>query len=216
MEIYKRDIVEFFADNSLTLTVAGVITESSGKYDGIAFTPGVPDTLLLDFVQTKLTAEFTLADNLLADDFREYSAKNLKLMYLLMDTSKIENAKNTLRLLTALYPILIFAALLIGAFICSLVILQSSKEAAIMRMLGTKPWKTRMIMSLEQILLCAVGLALGYCVIYCTKRQSLSAEVVAGISFFSALYFVTIFAAALVCSTLATHSSILELLQTKE
>jgi len=134
---------------------------------------------------------------------------------LIIDTSKIENIRNSIRLMNALYPIVLGAALLIGAFLCSLAILQSSKEAALLRALGVAKAKTRTILSLEQVVLSATGLAFGFCVILGYKGAG-SAAIARPISLFAALYFAVIIASAAICSILATRRSVLELLQTKE
>jgi ABC-type antimicrobial peptide transport system permease subunit len=105
--------------------------------------------------------------------------------------------------------------LLIGGFLCSLVILQSSKEAATMRVLGATKLKTRAMLTLEQALLGAGGLALGAGAMLMHKGTGLAA--IAGRLYaFAALYFGTVVAAAVACAVLATHRSPLELLQTKE
>jgi ABC-type lipoprotein release transport system permease subunit len=200
-------------------TVAGVVSTPSGKYGHSAFSPGSNNLVGGLSNATRLdVAEFTLADYRLAKELRDYgeklatSAGNVRFT---MDTGKLDNLVNTLNLLRALYPIAVAAALLIGGFLCSLVILQSSRDAAIMRVLGTTKRKTRAILAFEQTLLCVAGLALGACALLMYNGAAL-APAAGSAAVFAALYFAVIVIAAVVSSAAATHRSALDLLQTKE
>jgi ABC-type antimicrobial peptide transport system permease subunit len=185
------------------------------------FAPGVREEVKSFGALIELdVAEFTLADNTRVNEFREYGERIADVSLagtvdFIMDTSKLENILNTLSLLDALYPIVIAAALLIGGFLCALVIFQSSKEAAIMRVLGTTKRKTRAILSLEQILLSAVGLIVGACGLFVYNGVGMAAAS-ADMALFAALYFAVITAAAFISSAAATRKNALELLQTRE
>ena len=202
--------------------IAGVVSTPSGAYDGMAFTPGVEYTTSEVFgIDIRLDiAEVTLADNFLSDDFRrlgdEISKRNISGgVIFIMDTSKLENLRNTMGLMEALYPLAIAAALLIGGFLCCLTILQSSLEAAIMRTLGTTKRKVGTMLSAEQILLNIAGLLAGACVVLLYKGREL-----AGISkqllLFGGLFTTIILVCAVVISTFVTAKSALDLMQTKE
>jgi hypothetical protein len=186
-----------------------------------AFAPGVVDEMKSFGALTRLdVAEFTLADNTRADEFRDYSER---LAYFsladsvdfIMDTGKLDNILNTTKLLGALYPIAVAAALLIGGFLCALVIFQSSKDAAIMRVQGTTRRKAGAMLALEQALLSAAGLALGVCGLAAYNSSELAAAA-AELVPFAALYFAAIVAAAVASSAAATRKNVLELLQTRE
>lgn len=161
-----------------------------------------------------------MADNFRVDEFKTYaeviaggSAKDG--IIFVMNTSKLENILNTYRILVALYPFTIAAALLIGGFLCCLMILQSTKEAAIMRMLGTTKRKTRAILILEQLFLCITGLAIGTISLLINKGLQMTA-VIAQMYLFGAIYFTVILISATICSVAATRPNVLELLQTKD
>ena len=210
---------------SRQFTVAGVVTTPSGDYGMTVFSPGILDAWSFGVPDKVDLAEFSLADNDRVNEFRDYcediayiGGRSTERISLNIDTEKIDNIRNTLRILDAVYPMAFIAALLIGAFLCSLVILQSSKEAAIMRILGTTRRKTRSIMSFEQALLCVAGYVPGFCVMQAINFSEPAAvsAVSADISIFAALYFVVILAAAAVSSALTTRRSALELLQVKE
>jgi len=224
ISLYFDEIMEAARESARTYTIAGIVTAPSGRPDDMAFTPGVGSMAgfggeMFKFAAAPLdVAEFTLADNMRADEFREYGER-LALrdgtIIFIMDTSKLENPRNTLRLLDSLYTVAVAAALLIGAFLCCLVILQSSKEAAIMRVLGTTKRKTRVILALEQVLLSIVGLFVGVCGLLIYRGREL-AVIVGQLSLFAILYFSVILVSAVICSGLATRRSALELLQVKE
>jgi ABC-type antimicrobial peptide transport system permease subunit len=221
MELYGDKIRAEAEPMAIPYTVAGVLSTQSFTLGRTAFTPGVREETksygrLIDLD----VAEFTLADNTRADEFREYGTRIAEVnldgaVDFIMDTSKLENLINTLRLLGALYPIAVAAALLIGGFLCALVIFQSSKEAAIMRVLGTTKRKTRAILSLEQVLLSGVGLLVGACGLLIYNGSGIAAAS-GDMVLFAGLYFALIAAAAIVSSVAATRKNVLELLQTKE
>jgi ABC-type antimicrobial peptide transport system permease subunit len=221
MELYGDKVREETAPMAVPYTVAGVIRSSSAVLGGTAFAPGVANEMKSLGALTRLdVAEFTLADNTRADEFRDYSER---LAYFsladsvdfIMDTSKLDNILNTTKLLGSLYPIAVAAALLIGGFLCALVIFQSSKDAAIMRVQGTTRRKAGAMLALEQALLSAAGLALGVCGLAAYNGTGMAAAAEELVPF-AALYFAAIVAAAVASSAAATRKNVLELLQTRE
>ena len=130
-------------------------------------------------------------------------------------TEKIENLSNTLNLLDKLYPVILSVSLAIGGFICFLLVLNASKEASIMRILGTTKGKTRTIMALEQIFLCIVGLIVGFAGLVIYNRGNIL-PVMGQLGIFAAAYLAVIVLVSLVTSTLITRKDLLTLLQTKE
>ena len=131
------------------------------------------------------------------------------------DTEKLEAPLNTLNILTKLYPTAVAAALVIGAFLCCLILLQSSKEASIMRVRGTTKGKTRAIMLWEQIFLCIIGLILGLAGLVIYNRGNIL-TVMGQLGIFAAAYLAVIVLVSLVTSTLIMRKDLLTLLQTKE
>ena len=207
------EFLEYMKNVSKIHRIVGVFTTPSGEYDEIVFTPGEQNA-----TWGLLVAEIILDDNSRLDDFIGYGeniANSTGSIQFVADLSHIEGPQKTLRLLESLYPGALTAALLIGVFLCCLIILQSAKEAAIMRMLGVTKMKTRITVSLEQLLLSAVGLLAGFCGMLVFKGSAMAAISVQ-MAFFASAYFAAILLAAAVCSALATRRSVLALLQTKE
>ena len=218
-EKYKVQIDQKLREGTIKYIVAGVLTSPSGKLDGAVFSPGTRSANRLELPEKVDMAEFTVADNEQIAEFRatcqEIIGGGATDSVMILDTGKIENIQNTRRLLGALYPIALAAALLIGGFLCCLLVLQSSKEAAIMRVLGTSKATTRAILSIEQLFRSAAGLLIGCGAMMIINRGKISG-ITGDLAMFAAAYIAVILAAAIVCSTLATRRSALELLQTKE
>ena len=217
--LQERIIMSDIGTQANRLRIAGIFSTPSGKHDNIIISPGLYTPATIGMPPGVDMAEYTVADNELIDEFREEARKIMGGTTtdsdLIMDTGKIENIKNTRNLLRALYPMAVAAAMLIGAFLCCLIILQSSKDAAIMRVLGTTKFKTRIILSIEQVFLSIVGLLIGVCIMLALRSQEFPA-IVGNLVVFASLYAAIILASAAVCSTLATQRSALELLQVKE
>lgn len=214
-EMYPED----YNDTLEEFTVVGRLSTSSGNFENVVFMPGVRDNnsgfglmLPMDYV------EATLGDFRELDEFRAFgeriSSANPEMIFVL-DTEKLEAPLNTLNLLTKLYPTAVAAALVIGAFLCCLILLQSSKEASIMRVLGTTKGKTRAIMLWEQIFLCIIGLILGLAGLVIYNRGNIL-TVMGQLGIFAAAYLAVIVLVSLVTSTLIMRKDLLTLLQTKE
>lgn len=221
LEQLHTQIIVDIGRSTRKFTIAGVILTPSGKYDRIAFTPGITGSSVVYGTDAQLDiVQLELADNYRADEFRKFGEETIghsinvgKLF--LMDTSKLENIENSMRVLKALYPMALAAALLIGSFLSCLIILQTSKEAAIMRVLGTTKRKTRAILTIELSSLNIAGLIVGFCALFIYNGRGVIA-ILNRIYLFASLFFVMILVCAIVCSALATQRSALELLQTKE
>ncbi|MCL1834629.1 MAG: hypothetical protein FWG48_00565 [Oscillospiraceae bacterium] len=201
--------------------VAGVATSPSGRFDGSAFTPGKLDTAALVPAQSLLNAaEYTLNDNMLTEEFREFSKLGVRgisagRVSLIMDTSKLENLINTRNLLETLEPIVTAAAICLGVFFCCLSVLSSSKEAATMRALGTARAATGALLSLEYAFLCAAGLLVTGCVFAAIGGRAASAAP-RGFYLYPAVYFTAVAVSAVVCSLAIIRRDTLGLLRARE
>ncbi len=208
---YIESAIDEMAD---VFTVVGVVTTPSGAYDSFAFTPGQVDSLSnMGSAVTLDVAEFRLADNELADKMME-KGKELtrgQTGAFVMDTSKLDSVIRTSEILNSLYPAAVAAALIIGAFLCALIIFQTSTEAAIMRVLGTTKKKTAVILTAEQCILALSGIILGI-LIMAVINGGVSAQSL----IFSGAYFAVILLGSAISSVLVTRRNILDLLQTKE
>lgn len=76
------------------------------------------------------------------------------------DTTELENIVRVRDMLHQLFPIAVAGAVFIGFMTPVLIIIQSAKEAALLRILGTNNLRTRCMLAFSQISLCVIGLLL--------------------------------------------------------
>ena len=216
MPLVENEINAEFEAKSHEFKIVGII-DCPSEY--VLFTPGSMDVApvygklaILDVI------EATLIDNWKAEEYREYgealAAANLTgEIAFIMDTSKLDNVLNNIKLMDTLFPIIITAILVIGAFLCGLLIVQTSKDIAIMRVLGTSKRRVRLIMIIEHSALCFVGIVLATAIMLFRKADT--AAIINTVNV-SALYFAAILLASIIASVAASRKNVLELLQTKE
>ncbi|MBQ8830223.1 MAG: hypothetical protein IJ017_01335 [Oscillospiraceae bacterium] len=163
--------------------------------------------------------EATLIDNNLVKEYREYGeeladANRTYEVAFIMDSAEVEHIANNISVLELLYPVAVIAMLVIGIFMTSLIIVQTSKDIAIMRVLGTSKRRTRVIIILERMLLCFAGMVLAAIIMF--AMRGVTAAVARKIVFILTAYFAAVIAASAIASMAATRKNVLELLQTKE
>ena len=194
-----------------------VLTEEDVKH---AYLPGTMD---MNTAYGKLTimevTEATLVDNWKRDEYREYGRAladaNLTFeVAFIMETELVDYLAGVIFLLELIAPVAIIAMLIIGVFMTCLIILQSSKDIAIMRVLGTSKKRTRAIIVSERIVLCIIGVVIALAVTFIMRGSS--ETVVHHVLIVYSLYFAAILISSAIASVAATRKNVLELLQTKE
>ena len=120
-----------------------------------------------------------------------------------------------IELVDILFPFAVAAAVFIGILVPTLMILQTRKEAAVMRVQGTTRLRTGSILALEQIFLCIIGVALtaGALAVYDIELLQRSAY---SLMFCGGLYLTGYVLASVITSAIVTRSKVLQLLQVKE
>lgn len=118
--------------------------------------------------------------------------------------------EQNLSLLRMLYPIAIALSVIIGFGLSLLLMLQSARNAAIMRVLGLAKKRSLIILCAEQLIVCLVGLILGLC-----------AAAIAGWGFgasisLAALYLIGALIGSILGGILVTRKPPLELLQVRD
>lgn len=165
--------------------------------------------------------EFTVAQNRLLRetnnllrDRKQADAMYTKASYHI-DDAGLKSIKRIQELLDSLFPIAVGAVLLIGLFGPGLIILQSAREAAFLRILGVTKKRSRSMLVLEQLCVCVVGIVLvtAGLALYDPGRFSRGVQTL-GICF--ALYLLVCVCGAFAASVQVTRHKILELLQVKE
>ena len=132
-----------------------------------------------------------------------------------MDTSDADQVYKIYRLLEALYPMTAALAVLLGAVLPGLVIIQTAREASVLRALGTTKKRTRSILTLEQVLLCFVGLLIAGILIAAIHRTELAA-MIRPFGLYLCSHLIACVIGSLVFAVSVTKKNVLNLLQEKE
>ena len=165
---------------------------------------------------------FILADNGKLDELERFltALKGTDAVYapkasFYIDSEALDNVIRIRTLLESLFPIAVAAAVFIGMAGYLLIILQSAKEAAFLRILGVTKKRARCMLTLEQVLLCVLGIILvaGGLVLYSPGLFARSTETLAACY---ALYFLGCLCGAAAAAVHVTKGRVLELLQVKE
>lgn len=209
--------------NSISYKVIGVVTTQNAIANRSIISPaGRMAEKVYGGVFLMEYGEFTLADNEMADELREFSEMlvNRSLRYsqlatYTMDTTELDNITRIMRLLKLLFPIAVAASIFIVFISSGLMILQLSKEAAILRVLGTSKKRTRCMLALEQIILCITGLCTAAAGLAFYNRE-LFVNAASTLVLCSGSYFLACALAVSLASVIVTQNRVLELLQTKE
>jgi predicted lysophospholipase L1 biosynthesis ABC-type transport system permease subunit len=118
-------------------------------------------------------------------------------------------------LLKVLYPVVIGVSVLIGAGLCFLLLLQATREAAIMRVLGTTRTAVRLALMIEPLILSILGLMIGLGMAHLLWASPVL--VAASPLLISAgLYLAGVLAGSVVGAISVTNKKPIELLQVKE
>ncbi|MDL2220305.1 ABC transporter permease [Eubacteriales bacterium OttesenSCG-928-N14] len=241
MGLQLGDEVLLFSDNASLTGRENTLQKATivGQFDGRFAISAMPDILLslpsLSAVEEMRgykpyysLVRFTLnpAYNRNLQEFQAQSAKIIdsdlwntnELLFILWDgelRQVIAPLERTLMLLSILFPVTAGAALLVAAGLCVLFIMQSAKEAALMRALGTKKLWVGSMLCIQQLLLCLLGGLLGLVALYVLSQ---SATVAFGLP--SAMHLVwyclAAMAGAVIACVLVLRKTPFELLQVKE
>jgi len=127
----------------------------------------------------------------------------------------IAQLEKNLSLLKVLYPVVMAVSILIGAGLCFLLLLQKTKEAAIMRVLGTTRTAVRLALISEPLCLSIIGVIIGLMISYILWMAS--GLVPTGPLVASAgLYLAGALVGMVTSAILVTNKQPIELLQVKE
>lgn len=167
-------------------------------------------------------SDFTLTDNDRLDELeklleeektRGWAQAPLASYYI--DSLGVENIQRICKLLESMFPIAMAVVLFIGLLGPGLIIMQSAKEAAFLRILGVTKKRTRCMLVLEQILLCMAGVAFVVCGLFLYGPR-LFARSIETLTMCFALYLMVCIWGSFGAAIQVTRHKILELLQIKE
>ncbi len=120
-----------------------------------------------------------------------------------------------LSLLKVLYPVVIGVSVLIGAGLCFLLLLQATREAAILRVLGTTRRAVRLALIIEPLVLSVLGVLLGLGI---SRLLWMTSNLLTAVPLLisAGLYLVGVLAGSVTGAISVTNKKPIELLQVKE
>lgn len=216
---------------SMIYTVAGTFTEEAGTETGyMIFMPvGGYEKLVGTSGVYYTAAEFSVSpsQNRNVDELRaemaevldNYSSQDYLEVDYNLNESELTNAveplaKNNM-LMRVLYPIVLTVAALVTALICVILTVQSYRETAIMRVLGTTKLRISVILSMERLIVCTFGLCGGLAVSVLTL-EGISENILIMICGCAAICLLAGAAASIISAAISVRKRPLEFLQVKE
>ena len=211
-------------------TIAGSFTEEaelsgyqvimpSGAYENLVGTSGVYYTdveFSADASQNRKIDEFRAE---IKEILSDYSSEDYIEVDYNLNESELTNAVEPLEknntLMRVLYPIVLAVAVLVTMLLCVLLTVQSYKETAIMRVLGTTKLRIGVILSAERLIVCALGLCAGVIVSGLTL-DGISENILITILGCAAICLVSGAAASIISAAVSVRRRPLEFLQVKE
>ena len=222
----REALIAQLKQSSLEFTVAGLIKSEDLHVSICVFAPLSEDiekiSIYNEYPFPVELGEFVLVDKEDPQKLRDYlteltrdDRKYTDTLSYNMDTTALDNIKRVRDMLNMLFPIAVAAAILIGLIVPVLIIMQSAKEAAILRILGTTKRRARCMLAIEQISLCLFGLVMAAVglVIYDAGLFVRSAGTLA---LCGGLYVLGCAGAAVLAAVSVTRRKVLDLLQVKE
>ena len=149
---------------------------------------------------------------------KDYGAGIGELRFIIWDEELrivIAQLDKNISLLEVLYPVLIAVSVLIGAGLCFLLLLQATREAAIMRVLGTTRKAVRLALILEPLILSIIGVIIGLGIsrfLWMTSDLMPAVPILIG----AGLYLAGVLAGLVAGAISVTNKKPIELLQVKE
>ena len=165
-EILDPDkLIEIYKQRRPVTTVVGLV-DVENKADRLWLPIHAMSVYQNDFPTLRVEyATYTLRDYRDAQPFRERflaeTAKQQGNPSLYLDTAEADRIRKMANLLSTLYPIALGVALLLGGVLPGLMVLQNSRETAILRVLGMSRKRVCAMLTGEQLFLCILGLVLG-------------------------------------------------------
>jgi ABC-type antimicrobial peptide transport system permease subunit len=196
---------------------------NNGKEPNITFLPpGAPHTRMFPNVSKEdilhySFVEYSVVDNNEIDPLlQKMKSLGITDKNYLMDTEALDKIKENLKIYELLFPIVAVVLILIGGLLSGLMVLQSAKDAALLRMIGTTKVRTRIMLAGQQLVLCTVGLILGIIAISLyngAEHMEAMRSLLVGCALLFGLCYV---ASTAVCSWVVTRQEVMALLQTRE
>ena len=200
-------------------TVVGRVETENADYVVYAPAEAFQYYSCLGYVLYLESAVFALNDYHDADRVRQMAAE---IQYTVkkppvfsMDTSDADRIYRVYRLIETLYPLTVAASLILGTLLPVLMILQEQKEAAVLRALGWSKKLTLKRLTLEQAVLCLMGLALALLALFAVNGLGFLGVILVPILYVIAHFTLCVAASAAISASILQKSP-MRLLQVKE
>jgi hypothetical protein len=199
-------------------TIIGSINGLVGDMRELVIPPGNAHKALYKDTAALSYAEYVLVDNHGAGDFRSLVNNRFvsQEVEFAMNTDDLDRVGNSLNLLDYFFPVVVAVLTVIAGLLPALLILQSSREASLLRILGTTKLQTRSILLLQQMTLFVLGLAVGMGVLALGNGSARLTAIAQLLGLIAGLYVLCCLAASALSCWIVTRRNVLELLQTKE
>jgi hypothetical protein len=222
------DQIEITRHAPATITnVFRIVGRASLKNNGqepniLLLSPGAPHTRMFPNMNKEdilhySFVEFSIADNNEIDTLcQKLKSLGITDNQYLMDTESLDKIKENLKIFELLFPVVAGVLILIGGLLSGLMVLQSAKEAALLRAIGTTKVRTQIMLAGQQLVLCAAGLILGIILISLyngAERMAAMGGLFSGCALIFGLCYV---ASTAICSWVVTRQEVMALLQTRE
>lgn len=219
----EKSLASAVEQRTTVYQIIGIIESDDAEVDSSIFA-GINDAMESVYGQPFPCSfcEFTLSDNerlgeldSVLSEQKASGEKYAPMASYHIDSESLKNMERICSLLETLFPIAVTAAVAVGLFGSGLVILQSAKEAAFLRILGVTKKRARCMLMLEQVFLSVAGISFVVCWLALYK-PGLFARGAGMLAFCYALYFLGCFGGAVTAAIHVTRGRALELLQVKE
>ena len=166
-------------------------------------------------------AEFTLVNNYEADNFSYFLEKNIlplldKNTVFIMNTDDLTRIGKNIELYDMLLPVCMITFVLVGSLFPGLMILQTKKEASLLRMLGTSKKRTFTLLFIQHISTFVTGLILGAVVLCLLNDAGNITAIIDTLLLYAELNFIIVIIIMIVFYKIINKKNLLDILQVKE
>ena len=224
LESKEKDLNLFLQSMGRTIKIVGYVEFEDNQFSNYLFLPGFSNTKKAFGYEVPLAyLEGNLVDNFKIDDYRKVSnlliSRDDPITFsrtrFVMNTDKVDGIIDSLDTIEKISPVVKVLSIFLVNFIVCLILLQMTKDVAVMRLLGTKGAYVRFVMILESFILCLMGAVTGILALWIFEHKMF--KVIRLDLFMYLLYFMIIYImTSVITSFIVSNKNILKKLQTKE
>lgn len=224
LENKEKDLNLFLQSMGKTIRIVGYVEFEDDQFSNYLFLPGFSNTKKAFGYEVPLAyLEGNVVDNFKIDDYKKISNQMISRddpitfsrTRFVMNSDKVDGIIDSLDTIEKISPMVKVLSIFLVNFIVCLILLQMTKDVAIMRLLGTKGTYVRFVMILESFMLCLMGAIIGIVALWSFEHKMF--KVIRLELFIYLLYFMIIYVmTSVITSFIVSNKNILNRLQTKE